>query len=71
MATLIGRVVAGAIVNQFRKLEELGQSLVCLLPKRKSCNDFNNAMLGSLQCEVIEMAFLDTVDEMKGDHKWT
>ena len=43
--TLRGRVVAGPIVNQFRKLEELGQSPMCLLPKRKPCDEFNNAML--------------------------
>ena len=44
---------------------------VSLLPKRRHCDEFNNAMLNSLQSEVIEIACTDTVDETKGAHKWT
>ena len=68
---LRGRVVAGLIVNQFRELEELNQSPVCLPPKRKPCDEFNNAMLSSLESKVIEIACTNTVDKMKEAHKWT
>ena len=55
IATLIGRVVNCPVVDQFRELEGSGQSPVRLLPKRSPCEEFNNAMLDSLQSEVIEI----------------
>ena len=48
-----------------------GQSPVCLFPKRSPCEEFNDAMLNSLQSEVVEIVGMDSVDEMMGNHKWS
>ena len=70
IATLRGRVVNCPVVDKFREPECLGQSPVYLLPKRSPCEEFNNAVLNSLQSEVIEIACTNCIDETKGAYEW-
>ena len=66
MATLRIIVVTCPIADKFRVLQCSGQSPICLLPNRSSCEEFNNAALNSLQSGVIVIACTNSVDEAKG-----
>ena len=71
IGTLRGRVCTSPVVDKFKELECSGQSPVCLFPKRSPCEEFNNAMLASLQSKVVEIVSTDAVDETMSTHKWT
>ena len=64
--TLRGRVSTRPVVDQFRALEGSGQSPVCLIPNRRPCDEFNNAMLNSQQSEVIDTACTNKLTRRSG-----
>ena len=53
------------------KFQASGQSPLCLIPTRQSCQDFNSEMLTKLDSELKDIKCVDEVDETKGTFKWS
>ena len=51
------RLMPGCALDQFEALHQSGQSPVCLLPTRKSCEQFNTQMLARLESGTVEVLF--------------
>ena len=64
------RVIQVSASEKFDELQKSGQTPVCLFPKRKACNKFNNEMLRRLSSKVHEIVCTDEVDETAGTRKW-
>ena len=70
LSTLEKRVIQVSTSEKFVELQKSGQTPVCLLPTRKACREFNDAMLASLDSKVHELACVDEVDESGGPRRW-
>ena len=73
MSTLQRRIIDVSPVETFLKLQESGQSPICLFPRRAECVDFNNKikMLRKtclLEVKVIECS--DNVDQTSSTCTW-
>ena len=65
------RVLSTLVVDKFQELMSSGQSPLCLIPTRQSCQDFNSEMLTKLDSELKDIKCVDEVDETKGTFKWS
>ena len=64
------RVIQGSVLDKFIELQQSKQSPVCLFPRRKACDHFNNEMLSRLSSQVHELLCTDEVDETCSTRKW-
>ena len=70
LSTLDKRVIHGCVLDKFVELRQSRQSPVCLFPRRKTCDDFNNEMLSRLTSQVHQLLCTDEVDETHSTRKW-
>ena len=65
------QVIEGSAVDKFVELQQSEQSPVCLFPRRKACDHFNNEMLNRLTSQVHDLFCTDEVDETCSTRKWS
>ena len=65
------QVIEGSAVDKFVELQQSEQSPVCLFPRRKACDHFNNEMLNRLTSQVHNLFCTDEVDETCSTRKWS
>ena len=65
------QVIEGSAVDKFVELQQSRQSPVCLFPRRKACDHFNNEMLCRLTSQVHDLFCTDEVDETCSTRKWS
>ena len=65
------RVFTGSIYEKYHKLEQQGNTPVCLFPTRLACHVFNTQMLNSLNMPIQEMKCSDNIDDCSSSRKWT
>ena len=71
LSILQKRVIQGSIADKFVELQQSQQSPVCLFPRRKECDHFNNEMLSRLSSQVHKLLCTDEVDETYSTRKWS
>ena len=70
VSNLQKRVIQVSVLDKFVELQQSKQSPVCLFPRRKACDCFNNEMLSRLNSEVHKLLCTDEVDETCSTRKW-
>ena len=70
LSSLQKRVIQGSVADKFVELQQSKQSPVCLFPRRKACDHFNNEMLTRLSSQAHQVLCKDEVDETCSTRKW-
>ena len=63
LATLRKRLIHVSVEEKFWKLSKQVKTPVCLLAKRKNCEEVNKRMLAGLPSEKVELPCTDVADE--------